>query len=1162
MIPSSSGAALLQSHRGRFLPGGGKGLLLSVLPLLCVLVSCLAVSSAFAAQPSPGLTIESLAQPSSFSTADTAGCLKTFTQVLTECDSYEVTARNAGARSSEGAITLSDTLPPTGLVIRSIDFYTGGGATLENHAEDCVELPTPEVRCTFAGVLAPDQTLRLVVSVTVNNGASGSLTNSATISGGGVSAATETNNEVGSPPPFGFSRFDFAAYGLGGALDTQAGDHPYELTTTIGLNSALRASEGHRETTSVEDPRDIVTDLPVGFVGSILAAPQCTFGQLAKVPVGCPADTVVGHILTEPGSSASIDSAIYNMAPEKGVPAEFAYVDALDGTHVFYVHLVPTPKGYVLQVVNPEIPQIALKHIVVTFYGDPAEKDDTGNAAIPFFTNPTDCAGEEPTATLYMDSWTHPAKFNPDGTPVNLSEPQWAKMESTSPPVTGCSGLRFPAEIKAQPTTHESDKPSGMDFQIKLPQSETVGVPATPTLKKVVAKLPEGFTVDPAAGNGLQACSANPAAQPGSPGNQIGWLGPDGPNGERLPNGGHLNFSEAPPACPEASKIGTLELETPLVPHALKGELFLASQNANPYGATLAAYVVVDDPITGVLIKISGEFLPNANTGQMTAVFDENPNLPFSNLELHFFGGPRAELATPESCGAYTTNTELTPWSFPESGLPASPFDDFLINEACPGGFNPSFAALSTNVQAGAYTPFEASFERSDADQELAGLTVTLPPGLLAKVTGVAECSEAQIQEAEESKSGCPESTQVGSVETSVGPGPDPLQVAGKAYWTGPYKGGPFGLAVVVPAVAGPYNFGTVVVRQSIRLNPQTAQVTDVSDPFPSIIDGIPLRLRRVDLTLNRAGFTFNPTSCAKQEFTGAIAGNQLGSPTTLNGTIGYATEPGASKSFTAPFQVTNCEALKFEPKFVVSTSGKTSKSQGASLTATVSEPPGSLGTQANISLVKVELPKQLPSRLTTLQKACTAKVFDANPAGCPKESIVGMAIAHTPLLNNPLTGPAYFVSHGNEAFPQLIVVLQGENGLVVELVGDTFISKAGITSSTFAHVPDVPVSSFELTLPQGKFSALTANANLCTVKGGLKMPTEFTAQNGAVLKQNTAIAVSGCPKAKTAAQLRAAKLAAALKACHKKHGSKRSGCEKLAHKRYNPLKKKPSRKK
>jgi hypothetical protein len=318
---------------------------------------------------------------------------------------------------------------------------------------------------------------------------------------------------------------------------------------------------------------------------------------------------------------------------------------------------------------------------------------------------------------------------------------------------------------------------------------------------------------------------------------------------------------------------------------------------------------------------------------------------------------------------------------------------------------------------------------------------------------------------------------------------------------------------------------------------------------------------------IDRPGFTFNPTNCSPMAVTGTIIGAE-----------------GASAPVSSPFQVTNCAGLAFKPKFTASTQGKTSKADGASLHVKLVPPhegPQSTGTanasgtgstsgstsgtpgntsvaqteESNIASVKVELPKQLPSRLTTLQKACTSAQFDSNPAGCPSASVVASAKAITPILPVPLEGPAYFVSHGNEAFPQLILVLQGY-GITIDLVGDTFISKSGITSSTFAHVPDAPVSSFELTLPEGKFSALAANANLCSVKGGLKMPTQFTAQNGATLNQETHIEVTGCPKAKTAAQLRAAKLAAALKACHKKHGSKRSGCEKAARKKYGAVKK------
>ncbi len=1065
-----------------------------------------ASTTASGAALSPGWSIESLAMPTNFSASENVNC--TESSAFESCDAYHVTVHNVGAAAASGPVTLTDVLPE-GVTVQRVALFASpfsiAGSEPDLGAFGLCTTTSP-VKCEYPGpfkgalpeIFAPDETLKLIVYVKVDEPAgAGPLVNEATVSGGGAaSASTSSTNQLSAVSPgFGFSRFALAANGLDGVRDTQAADHPYELTTSIGLNSVRRvAPDGVVGPTSVEDIRDVVTDLPLGFVGSILAAPQCTFAQLSSRGAegnghagGCPQDTIVGHILTEPSGSFSVNAPIYNMTPERGVPAEFAYVDNLAGPHVFYVRVVPSPKGYILQAVNPEVPQIPLTNIFVTFYGDPAERDKTGNAPIPFFTNPTDCTGEEPTATIYMDSWTHPAMFNADGTPANLAEAAWTKAESRSPAVTGCNALRFSPGIQAQPTTHQADEPSGLEFEIKAPQSETIGVLATPTLKKAVVRLPEGFTVDPSAGDGLAACSEA----------QIGWLG-----------GTELNFSPAAPQCPEASKIGSLELETPLIPHPLEGAVYLASQDQNPFHATLAAYVVVNDPTTGVLVKIAGEFLADPHTGRLTAVFDENPNLPFSDLKLHFFGGPRAELATPENCGTFTTASELFPYSWEEGELPAMPFDAFSIDQACPRGFSPSFAALSTNIQAGAYTPFQASFSRSDADQALAGLQLTLPPGLLAKVAGVPLCSDANANAGT-----CPEASLVGRVLTTVGPGPNPLQVAGKAYLTGPYKGGPYGLAIVVPAIAGPYNFGTVVVRQSLRIDPHTAQVSDVSDPFPTIIDGIPLRLRRVDVTLDRPEFAFNPTSCNKFAFAGALAGAPFGPSTTLNGTLAYSAEPGLVSSLTAPFQVTNCRRLAFQPRFTVSTTGKTSKANGASLTVKLSYPSGSMGTQANIGKVKVSLPRQLPSRLTTLQRACTSAQFEADPTRCPAESKVGKAVVRTPILPLPLEGPAIFVSHGGEAFPSLTMVLQG-NGVTIDLVGTTFISR-GITNTTFNSVPDTPFSTFELTLPQGRFSALTANRNLCKFARSLNMPTEFIAQSGVAVHRATKMKVIGCAKAK-----------------------------------------------
>jgi hypothetical protein len=1086
--------------------------------LLACLVPYLSAASAQAATPAaPGWAIESVAAPTSFSAGDNSTC--EIGVVAPVCDSYTVTATNAGSVAANGAVTVADAVP-AGLTVREIRFFWSGKGALKAELQgidlhaSCTTVPvgglsTPvKLECTLPefGAIEPDDTLKMVVYVTVNGSTvPGALENSASVSGGGAPEVSTDDvasppNDVGEPAPgFGVSSFDFSINGQNGERDTQAGDHPNELTVNIGLNTVLRRdSEEEIQATSVQDVKDVVVDLPLGFVGSILAAPQCTFAELSSHindgEGGCPQDTVVGHIATEPGHYlTSIDGPIYNMVPERGVPAEFSYVDLLAGTHVFYVHVVPTPEGYVLSTINPDIPQIALAHIVVTFYGDPAEKDHSGNANVPFFTNPTGCANGPMVAKIYMDSWQNRGSYNPDGTP-DLNDPAWVSDESVSPPVTGCNALQFTPELGAQPTTQEADTPSGLEFGLKEPQPEEAGTLATPILNKAVVKLPEGMTVDPSAGDGLQACSEA----------QVGWNeGAAGP----------MKFDSAPEECPEASKIGSLELTTPLIPNKLTGALYLASQDENPSHTLLAAYIVVDDPVTGVLIKIAGRVEADPHTGRLTATFEENPQLPFSDLKLHFFGGPRASLATPEACGTFTTTSELTPWSHEENELLATPFDSFVIDAACPGGFSPSFAALSMNVQAGAYTPFDVSFQRSDTDQELQGLSVTLPPGLLADVGSVPLCGEAQANVGT-----CPESSQVGTVVTTVGPGPNPLQVAGKAYLTGPYNGGPYGLAVVVPAVAGPYNFGTVVVRQSLRIDPHTAQVTDVSDPFPTIIDGIPLRLRRVDVSLNRPGFTFNPTNCSKLGFNGGIAGSPLGSPRRLAGTVGYATEPGASSSFTAPFQVTNCQTLKFQPKFAVSTAAGTSRAKGASLNVKLSYPKTEQGTEADITRVKVDLPKQLPSRLTTLQKACTAKQFDTNPAGCPKESKIGYATVSTPILPLPLSGPAIFVSHGGEAFPSLIMVLQG-NGVTLDLVGTTFISHAGITSSTFKTVPDAPVGSFELTLPEGKYSALAANlpakANDSFCGQTLKMPTEFLAQNGAKINESTKISVTGCAKKK-----------------------------------------------
>jgi hypothetical protein len=788
---------------------------------------------------------------------------------------------------------------------------------------------------------------------------------------------------------------------------------------------------------------------------------------------------------------------IYNMLPEHGVAAEFGFTDVLNNTHAIYATVVPTPAGYVLRATAHEIPQIALTDVVSSFFGDPLERNGGAGPAAAFLTTPSDCSGEPLTTRLYADSWQKPARFSADGTP-DLSDPNWKTSASQTPPVTNCEALkeRFQPTISVQASSSQADSPTGLDVSIKVPQDQSPEVLGVPPLKKAVVTLPQGMTVNASSANGLEACSLA----------QIGMSGAGEPNA-------------AQPTCPQASKVGTVELETPALASEvckeatknlaecpgeaardkvpLTGSIYLARQSENPFGSLLAIYIVVDDARTGVLVKLAGEVKADPNTGQLTTVVDNSPQFPFSELRTHFFAGNAASLATPAACGNYTVSSELTPWSAPQSGPAATPSGGFTIAQGAGGGacanpFAPTFTAATTQTQAAGFSPLSVSFSRSDADQQLSGLSVTTPPGLLGVLKSVARCPEPQAAHGE-----CGPESLIGESSVAVGTGPAPYWVTGgKVYLTGPYNGGPFGLTIVTPTVAGPFTLtgnggpGREIVRASIRVNPETAQITVLSDPLPRILEGIPLQIRTVQVTVDRPGFIFNPTDC-----------NALSSSATLTST------QGASATAQSSFQATGCKGLAFKPSFAATTSAKTSKANGASLKVAISYPTGG---EADISRVDLEIPKILPTRLTTIQKACTEQQFGANPASCPSASVIATAVVHTPLLATPLTGPVYFVSHGNAAFPDVEMVLQGE-GITLVLDGKTQI-KNGATFSHFETVPDAPFSSFEFSAPQGPYSIFTANGDVCAAP--IKIPVKLTAQNGAVLSLDSNVAVEGCAKA------------------------------------------------
>jgi uncharacterized repeat protein (TIGR01451 family) len=1057
-----------------------RGRIVGLLAVAVGLLSGVAPGHAVAATAAASAyTIHSFATPTNFATSENAACLETITSETPLCDAYTVTVTNAGSGPTDGSPIIVTDAIPAGLTVQRISFFDAGfeeGTGLETNLGGpfCNKEVSP-LQCEFpsglVGPLKPDESMKMIVYVTVNEPeVAGPLTpNTVSVSGGGAASVSgSAQNQISSATPsFGVVGFSSIATGADGAPDAKAGDHPYELTTRIDLATTIREGptqpvEHGRLATSVQDLRDVVVDLPLGFVGSALSTPTCTLAELSSSS-GCPSATRVGHILSEPTGAASVDSAIFNLVPEHGDAAEFGYVDRLSTSHVLHARVVDSSQGYVLQVTASEVPEVNLASVTTTFFGNPAAKDGSGDAAAALFTNPSSCSGEPLTTTAYVDSWNDPGGFTAEGTP-DLGNPAWKEVTTESPAVTECNLLQFNPTVSVQPETTAADSPTGLNFELKMPSNEEPAGLATPPIRNATVTLPAGVSINPGAADGLQACSPAQIA-----------LG-----------------SVSEPACPEASKIGTVEATTPLLPGSLPGSIFVATQNENPFDTLLAGYIVINDPLTDIVIKLPGKISLDSQTGQITGSFDDNPQFPVNDLKLHFFGGARGVLATPEACGSFQTTGDLSPWSAPDSGPDAMFSDSFAITSGCVSGFSPQFMAGAANSQAGAYSPVTLSFSRSDTDQQLQAINATFPPGLLAKLAGVTQCSNADA-----SAGTCPASSQIGTVMTGVGPGSHQLFLPGQLYLTGPYEGAPFGEVAVVPAIAGPFNLGDVVVRGAIRVSPTTAQVSVSSDPFPTIVDGIPTRLRKVEVVLNRPGFTFNPTSC-----------NPMTMAATISSTGGLQV-PVASR-----FQVGNCNQLPFKPVLSASTKAKTSKAGGASLEVKVATKPG----EANIGKIDVSLPVSLPTRLTTLQKACTEAQFAANPGGCPTKSVVGTATAITPDLASPLVGPAYLVSHGGAAFPDVVVVLQGE-GITVELTGNTDIKK-GITYSRFEAIPDAPVSSFALTFPQGTDSLLAATVpakdkgSLCSIK--LLMPTTITAQSEAQIKQVTTISVAGCPKAKT----------------------------------------------
>lgn len=867
---------------------------------------------------------------------------------------------------------------------------------------------------------------------------------------------------------FGVDSVEVSATNEDGTLDLQAGSHPYGYTVHFEMN---QDGEENPEGTL----RSLVVELPPGLVGNPQAVPRCPGSLFDGTQSLCPVNTQVGVAHIEFKGLQTAEIPVFNLAPALGVPASIG-VNLLN-FNSFQEASLRTGGDYGVNVSDITLPNLPIRTVTETIWGVPtAESHDaergyeaaegkgppvpTDSPLLPFLTLPTSCTGPLRT-TVKVESLQEPGVFQSEsaeslgfgGIPAGLN---------------ACGRPAFEPTIAAQPETTAADSPTGLHVNLHIPQNEAPEGIATAHLRDSIVTLPKGMTANPSVADGLGACS--PA--------QIDLAGP------------------GPAQCPASSKLGTVQIETPLLDHPVRGSVYLAQQGANPFNALIGLYIAVDDPLTGVVVKLAGKVEPDPVTGQLRTSFEDNPQLPFEDLDFDFFGGPRAALTTPATCGRYTTTTDLTPWTSPE-GADVFRSDSFAISAGPSGGAcsgsesqmpnRPSFEAGTTTPIAGSYSPFTLRLSRQNGSQRIGAIDTTLPTGLLGRLSGTTYCSEAQLALAkgreslgqgvlERQSPSCPLASEVGTVNVGAGSGA-PYYVQGRAYLAGPYKGAPLSLAIVTPALAGPFDLGTVVVRTALYVNESTAQIHAVSDPIPSILAGIPLDVRSIALNMDKPNFTLNPTSCAQKQITGSVT-STLGNLAPLQNR----------------FQVGACGALGFKPKLSLTLKGGVRRSQHPALKAVLTYPKGSY---ANIAKAAVTLPASEFIDQAHVGNPCTRPVFAAEK--CPRISVLGKAKVWTPLLDQPEEGKVYFRSNGGERdLPDVVIALKGQVPLTLVGYVDAKHKQGSEESrirTTFASVPDAPVSRFVLELKGGKEGLLVNSGNLCKVPN--KAVVRMTAHNG-----------------------------------------------------------------
>ncbi|HEU4461134.1 MAG TPA: hypothetical protein VFR75_00940 [Solirubrobacterales bacterium] len=859
------------------------------------------------------------------------------------------------------------------------------------------------------------------------------------------------------------------------------------MSTRISFNAVTLPDE-----TDLPDEqlKNLVAELPEGFIGNPLATERCTGADFANISKetflpACSNDAVVGVVNvtatlaprppTDPGVGAYVP--VYNLEPGPGEVAKFgfAYVNVPITIGARLSERSPqedSPYRVIASVTNTsQVVQLFGTELIL--WGNPSSSvhdpyrgtclnlnESVGklvsNGDCPttleeppvFLTMPRSCTGALE-SQFTVSSWESPG--------VEAVKSALTFDETVPPGLTGCDELEFSPEVSLAPTGTAGDSPSGIAFDLDVDNSGLLstapGARAQSDIKRAVVTLPDGVTVNPSLAGGLDACTSAQIAQ-------------------------ETASSPFGAGCPSASKIGSVEVETPLLDRKLTGSVFAAKQQDNPFGSLLALYVVIKSPELGVAVSLAGRVDTDPSTGQIVSTFDDLPQIPFSHFQLRFKEGPRAPLITPTRCGEYQTKVELTPWANPQETLTRT--TTFEVTNGPGGGpcvsgrsFSPSLDAGTLNPLAGAYSPFVLRLQREDGSQRFAGLDLDLPKGLVGKLAGIPYCADATLASiaaqdqpgqgaAQIASPSCPAASQVGTATVGAGAGSSPVYIdTGRVYLAGPYKGAPLSVAIVTPAVTGPFDLGNVVVRAALYVDPSTAQIHTVSDPIPTILHGIPLDIRDIQVAMNRPDFILNPTSCEAMSFAGKAVSDE-----------------GAQAAVTDRFQVGSCDALGFKPKLSLALRGKTKRTGHPAVKAVLRATPG----QANIANTVVMLPPSQFIDNARIGNPCTRPQFAEDK--CPPKSLLGRARAFSPLLDQPLEGPVWFRSNGGEReLPDMVVDLRGQ--IRVTLVGfiDSVKKKGSERSrlrTTFATVPDAPVSKFELSLLGGKKGLLVNSENLC----------------------------------------------------------------------------------